>query len=558
MENKELLLQLIKKLESGELVLKNNAKQFYRGSGDEKEHFYREKGIKCWVKDCQNKVLIEKADHEKLKLQCQEKHTRIVCKKCSKSDYIHQLEDGNVKICLECLEKVFTEKHGVSYKQFRLDKSSEKKFIRLNEYCKIKFDFRENLDKFKGDDDNGEVYGNVNYSVKYSPYGSRLEFGNSFSAKKVLENQKEIKNSPDFYQQAPFLTIAEDLLKLIKEDKVDRLIFLSAYDKRKFPNGDDRKIKIFGETFGKVVGGSTDNNEDTAEGLLCAMKLIPFEMIDDNPNICKGVMKLNDTIRKNEVVSKELEEEISEVLEKEDCDFCGRKVERKDLMGFCHENLNPIYGIQQPISEDFVYLYEEDKIKVLTPCYLATESQHHEEVILVKQEVNKLSKMNSEKQKIEYLVKQPPSKFRAEIDMDEIIEKTGDAETADNKEIIIKDYSEAKTTFIGLPLLLVLGIITYFVFFRYSEKEEETAVVDYVGFLTTPTDNTLVGGNCRHVLKVLRARNSEHALKRISNLDEGQINLNLFRGFINKYVFNPLAYSTPNMAFLGSSQEILN
>ncbi|CAI2196756.1 1370_t:CDS:2, partial [Funneliformis geosporum] len=113
--------------------------------------------------------------------------------------------------------------------------------------------------------------------VKYSPYGSRLEFGNSFSAKKVLENQKEIKNSPDFYQQAPFLTIAEDLLKLIKEDKVDRLIFLSAYDKRKFPNGDDRKIKIFGETFGKVVGGSTDNNEDTAEGLLCAMKLIPFE-----------------------------------------------------------------------------------------------------------------------------------------------------------------------------------------------------------------------------------------------------------------------------------------
>jgi hypothetical protein len=63
---------------------------------------------------------------------------------------------------------------------------------------------------------------------------------------------QEIKNSPSFYQQAPFLTISEDLLKLIKEGKVSRLIFLSAYDKRKFPNGDERKIDIFKETFGKL------------------------------------------------------------------------------------------------------------------------------------------------------------------------------------------------------------------------------------------------------------------------------------------------------------------
>jgi len=55
------------------------------------------------------------------------------------------------------------------------------------------------------------------------------------------EKQQQIKNSPTFYHQAPFLTIAEDLLRLIKEDRVEKLIFLSAYDKREFPNEDLRK-----------------------------------------------------------------------------------------------------------------------------------------------------------------------------------------------------------------------------------------------------------------------------------------------------------------------------
>jgi hypothetical protein len=64
-----------------------------------------------------------------------------------------------------------------------------------------------------------------------------------------MERQVNYKNSPFFYQQAPFLTIAEDLLKLIKEGKVERLFFLSVYDKRKFPNGDPRKTEVFRETF---------------------------------------------------------------------------------------------------------------------------------------------------------------------------------------------------------------------------------------------------------------------------------------------------------------------
>jgi hypothetical protein len=44
--------------------------------------------------------------------------------------------------------------------------------------------------------------------------------------------------------------LAQELLKLVKENKV-AVIFLSAYDKRSFPNGDPRKRKIFSETFGK-------------------------------------------------------------------------------------------------------------------------------------------------------------------------------------------------------------------------------------------------------------------------------------------------------------------
>src|SRR5947209_4290726 len=77
--------------------------------------------------------------------------------------------------------------------------------------------------------------------ITYFAYGSRLKKEMNIVEPTLSKKQIEIKNSPNFYQSAPFLTIAEDLLKLIKEDKVERLIFLSAYDKRIFPNGDERK-----------------------------------------------------------------------------------------------------------------------------------------------------------------------------------------------------------------------------------------------------------------------------------------------------------------------------
>ena len=72
----------------------------------------------------------------------------------------------------------------------------------------------------------------------------------------------KIKNEPDFYEHSPFLTLAKELLKLVKENKVE-VIFLSAYDKRAFSDGDPRKKKIFSETFGKFPN--------------CSLNLIGFE-----------------------------------------------------------------------------------------------------------------------------------------------------------------------------------------------------------------------------------------------------------------------------------------
>ncbi|CAI2162874.1 17002_t:CDS:2 [Funneliformis geosporum] len=69
-------------------------------------------------------------------------------------------------------------------------------------------------------------------------------------ARSIKGKVDKIKNEPDFYERSPFLTLAKELLKLVKENKVE-VIFLSAYDKRAFPNGDPRKKKIFIETFGK-------------------------------------------------------------------------------------------------------------------------------------------------------------------------------------------------------------------------------------------------------------------------------------------------------------------
>jgi hypothetical protein len=123
MNNKELLFNLIKKLESGEIgffskmipnpartliayCLKNkqNGEEIYLSSEvfginryeeyeyreeynkEFKENFYQEKGLdKCWVKDCPNKIYQTENDYKKVKIPCQDKHTRMICLECSKN-----------------------------------------------------------------------------------------------------------------------------------------------------------------------------------------------------------------------------------------------------------------------------------------------------------------------------------------------------------------------------------------------------------------------------------------------------------------------------------------
>jgi len=87
--------------------------------------------------------------------------------------------------------------------------------------------------------------------------------GFALGLRSIKDKVAKIKNEPNFYQQTPFLTIAKELLKMIKENKVEKLIFLSAYDKRKFPHGDPRKHQIFKQTFGNFSS--------------CSLQLIGFE-----------------------------------------------------------------------------------------------------------------------------------------------------------------------------------------------------------------------------------------------------------------------------------------
>lgn len=61
-----------------------------------------------------------------------------------------------------------------------------------------------------------------------------------------------IKEKDDFYKQAPFISTADDLLLSVKERLISELIFLSYFNKRRFPNGDLRKEEKFRNTFGKL------------------------------------------------------------------------------------------------------------------------------------------------------------------------------------------------------------------------------------------------------------------------------------------------------------------
>ena len=133
---------------------------------------------------------------------------------------------------------------------------------------------------------------------------SCLREGNSFALglRSIKDKVDKIKNEFEFYDHSPFLTIAKELLKLVKENKAE-VIFLSAYDKRSFPNGDPRKKKIFGETFGKfpncslnLVGFDSEGQGQSKSEWVKENVPDCDVVIDDNPNILANVLKNNEQI----------------------------------------------------------------------------------------------------------------------------------------------------------------------------------------------------------------------------------------------------------------------
>jgi hypothetical protein len=157
----------------------------------------------------------------------------------------------------------------------------------------------------------------LNPPIYYSDYGSHSAYAGknivknctssnniSFASglRSIKNEADKIKNKPDFYQCSPFLTLAKELLKLVKENKAE-VSFLSAYDQQVFANGDPRKKKIFAETFGKIpdcslnlVGFSSEKTGKTKSEWI--RENIPNcdVVIDDNPHILAGVLKNNKNI----------------------------------------------------------------------------------------------------------------------------------------------------------------------------------------------------------------------------------------------------------------------
>jgi hypothetical protein len=177
---------------------------------------------------------------------------------------------------------------------------------------------------------------------------------------------------------------------------IEKLIFLSAYDKRKFPNGDERKEEISKETWGKLVRELARKKASNSLKEI-QLQLIPFEseekgqskadwikanaadfdiVIDDNPNICNSLVEMK---RKDETKSEvgaeyeNLSEEEKQLLEEGD-------------------NVVPFFDEDDLGPPPKTILDEEQntKITVLAPYYPAIVNQHHENVLLIKQSVSDL------------------------------------------------------------------------------------------------------------------------------------------------------------------------
>lgn len=267
--------------------------------------------------------------------------------------------------------------------------------------------------------------------IEYFPYGSRMKYkywtrGDADKdgeltmwnyADDVSVSYSNIKNSPNFYQEAPFLTIAEDLLKLIKEDKVEKLIFLSAYDKRNTPiisgkkcnsclvqtsgpikqsswipcencpkikgeTGDKRKYDIFKETFAKLARNWRVLKDDKVWG---------GELNRENGYLDRIDFQLLGFDSETQGASKAdwIKENASDfdIVIDDNPNIC------RSLVGWKEEGkADWDRHADECMGCSDCHIGSEINITVLAPYYPATENQHHKEVLLVKNEVSDLKR----------------------------------------------------------------------------------------------------------------------------------------------------------------------
>jgi hypothetical protein len=226
------------------------------------------------------------------------------------------------------------------------------------------------------DKDKEENKNNFTVQIDYSPYGSKLEIiGNP----ELTEKVKNIKNSPNFYQQAPFLTLARELLKLIKEDKIEKIIFLSAYDKRVFSNGDERKKRIFSETFGKFSN--------------CALNLIAFN--SELPSNILVLQSKNDENQKLQKVSNPQQVQTKSEWIKENVPDGEIVIDDNPniLVDILKSNDRRLLTFDRRLdNSDKLSDKGNDQIIAVAPFY--SNIKHHEKVLLIKTSVSDLKKEN--------------------------------------------------------------------------------------------------------------------------------------------------------------------
>lgn len=133
------------------------------------------------------------------------------------------------------------------------------------------------------------------FKVFWENYKGKHKGGYSWS-----KNNGVVKPQ-NFYEKSPWLSPSEDLLKCLKDDLIELLVFNTIRNKKTHPHGDDRKPRIYRRTFGKfsqtrfdqyIMDTSIEKRTNIIKKQEIVKRFPEFDIyIDDNPKIIDEVRK---------------------------------------------------------------------------------------------------------------------------------------------------------------------------------------------------------------------------------------------------------------------------